>query len=185
LDNLDDIEIDNYRGFFSNRIKSRNKSGGVCLFIKTEIMEQYKVVYCNEHCNNCKTKCCVIDGILWCIVGDVLLGVVYVPPESSIYNDGEIFDNISFTILELCLHFQIDSIFVMDDFNARTGIISDSIVPDKSLLKNNVLPDCINDNVLLSECTDINQRISQDKRMNNRGYKLIDLCRNHDEDIKW
>ena len=135
MDNLDNIEVDNYRGFFSNRIKARNKSGGVCLFIKNSLIEQFKVVFCNDPCENCKSLCSVYDSIVWCIIGDILMGVVYVLPESSAYNDRDIFDNIAFTIIELCAHFKIEEACLMGDFNARTGRLSDVIVPDMSLLK--------------------------------------------------
>ena len=180
LDSLDSIEIDNYKGFFSNRVNARNKSGGVCIFVKKTIIDQFTLTCCNDHCKECVTLCSVLDGVMWCVLGNILLGVVYVPPESSAYNDSDIFDKINFVIAELCSHFRVESVCLMGDFNARSGVLKDFIEPDESLLQYNMLPDYITDSVLRITKGDGCERVSDDHRMNNHGYKLIELCRNQD-----
>ena len=71
-------------------MNSENRSGGVCLFIRNYIYDDFKVTLCNEHCNDCKTICNSLDSILWCIIGDILFVVIHIPPESSPYINNDI-----------------------------------------------------------------------------------------------
>ena len=145
LDNLDTINLSNFKCICSNRVTTRNKSGGVCLFVSDLFTKHYKVIICSEHCGDCKTLCSSTNDMLWCIIGDVLFEIMYIPPESSDYYDVDIFAKISLNILELGSLHNVHSVCLLGDFNARTNTLQDSIVLDESFLQNSILPDHVND----------------------------------------
>ena len=175
------MEIENYVVHCVNRRNPRNKSGGVCLLLKRSLYDLVNVTLCRDHCDVC-TDLCNNDSTLWCVIGNILLGVVYVPPESSGYTEENIFNRLSDEIIDLCVHHSVKSVCMIGDFNARTGNVDDFLLPDESLLKNNVLAEQVNDFILAEDNFDIlpKHRISEDDKTNNYGHKLIELCRNLD-----
>ena len=71
----------------------RVKHGGVCLFIKNDIVHLCREVELNV------TK--HYDGILWCLVGVILIGVVYVPPARSVNLDDELVEHLQNDIIDI------------------------------------------------------------------------------------
>ena len=63
-------------------------------------------------------------------------------------------------------------IIINGDLNARTGCLPDTISPDKYDEEFNI---CLNDNSL--------KRNSQDRKVNQRGNELLDLCKSLDLNI--
>ncbi len=144
----------------------KNRSGGVCIFIKETIYNNYDVILCNDHCDVCKALCNAMDSILWCIIGNVLFSVVYIAPESSVYVDRDIFEKMSLTIVELLSHFNISQVCILGDFNARTGTLQDYILPDESLLRSNVISDYLIDHIIASVNDSIGKRLNSDNTVN-------------------
>lgn len=92
-DDLDVIEIDGYKIEMKNRVKyGRVNSGGIILAYKQELSE-----FINIHETESK-------AVLWFEISkkltyfekNLLIGIVYVPPENSKYSNGD-----SFNMIEL------------------------------------------------------------------------------------
>ena len=75
-------------------------------------------------------------------------------------------------------HFNVNSICIIGDLNARTGSLHDIIVPEEALLKESVLSDFLNDDVLDPTASSIIESVNIDEKTNYFGHKMIDLCRN-------
>lgn len=106
---------------------------------------------------------------------EVLAGTVYIPPEGSVYSNIEIFDKLELELITINANYL--PICLFGDFNARTGVLKDSVEYDKYItndVKQNIM-----DNVLMqSSLQDFNfskERFSEDKVKNNYGYKLISM----------
>ena len=69
----------------------RVRHGGVCLLVKSELVD-----LCTDISINTVNH---YDGVQWCIFGNVLLGVLYIPPRSSANLDIEIFERIQDDIM--------------------------------------------------------------------------------------
>ena len=89
-------------------------------------------------------------------------------PESS---EEHICNRLSDKSIDLCVHHSVKSVCMIGDFNARTGNVDDFLLPDESLLKNNVLAEQVNDFILAEDNFDIlpKHRISEDDKTNNYG----------------
>ena len=62
---------------------------------------------------------------------EIIFSVVYIPPESSIYSDLELFDNLEDKIQSLKPMFENSSFCISGDFNAKTKTLSDIIQFDR------------------------------------------------------
>ena len=128
------------------------------------------------------------DCVLWLHVHEKLLGfnfivgAVYIPHEQSRYYDNDIFDILSGDIVNLNSKFDIP-ICLTGDFNARTSTLDDFITledgvnnNDLSLIESNSFVSNQNLDALGIEMN----RLNCDKKTNNNGYKLVELCKNFD-----
>ena len=59
------------------------------------------------------------DGILWCLVGVILIGVMYVPPARSVNLDDELFEHLQNDIIYINNEYNVESVCLMG--NGRTG----------------------------------------------------------------
>ena len=122
------IQLNGYVYYSSKYHKASHKSGGVGAFIKLSIIEEYKVSMCTEHCIKCNELCNFSNTLhVWFRIGDILFGIVYVPPEGSKYTEHEAFESLSNIILELMEHLECPNVCLIGDFNARTGRLDDCL----------------------------------------------------------
>ncbi|VDI50830.1 Hypothetical predicted protein [Mytilus galloprovincialis] len=145
-DDMDEICIPGYKIKAKNRRKiSRVKSGGIVLGFRENISDCIQVIETNS------------KFVLWCKIsrlfkdGDVILGVVYIPPEYTAYSSPDAFGEIESEYLELSSKYE--NIFMVGDFNARTASEKDYIFIDEND-KNNEL-ECVSVNDTLGlQCID-------------------------------
>ena len=75
-------------------------------------------------------------------------------------------------------------VVLIGDFNARTDLVSDFIEIDKCVAEicgvNTTEDEVFCDKSKLQLFGIETRRFNNDKTVNNNGYKLMDLCRNHD-----
>ena len=179
LDDIDKIDIPGYTLYTNNRkLKSFVKSGGICLAVKDSLITQVHI-----HKN-------MSDYVLWFSLKEpvsskskytIVIGIVYIPPESSPY-----FNKDTFTILqdEINNLSTEKNILLLGDFNARTQSLPDYVIGDtevnSSVELSNELLDYMNEpNKLLNIGIPL-ERANQDKcKPNSHGYKLIELCKNN------
>ena len=101
----------------------------------------------------------------------VLFACVYCPPEGSVYANDDIFTELEQTILdnndgkEICL---------LGDLKAHTAELADF---DLAKGKPAQVEDDINEYEFLIDRGFDLKRYSEDKRTNNYGHKLIDMCK--------
>ena len=112
---------------------------------------------------------------------NIILGTVYIPPEcSNFFNDDEL-SQMESEITSFCSSHKY--VLLSGDFNARTAEMRDYKECDNFLAD---LFDFDNDTInffsVANKLPDYNilqDRKSKDNQTNNNGYKLIDLCKNH------
>ncbi|MEW8548255.1 MAG: reverse transcriptase family protein [Candidatus Thiodiazotropha sp.] len=153
------------------------KSGGISIFFKEKLSKYISKVESDS------------DYVLWIEIQrdllnldeNLIIGVLYVPPENSDYfNDDEL------TLLETEITSFCNThkyVTLTGDFNARTSEMRDYTENDDFLAD---MFDFDTDTVeyftvinKLVESNILKDRISMDKHTNNNGYKLIDICKNH------
>ncbi len=132
------------------------------------------------------------DNVLWltldkCILGQrTLLGIVYVPPESSRFSDISLFDSIENDIFNLSNHNGTKTpVCLGGDFNSWFGTMVDYIKYDDFVL--NDMSICSNTNIqqLQNTCNLDSlgiqlDRKSHNNKTNNFGHRLIQMCKNLD-----
>ena len=100
-----------------NRQSCKARSGGICVFVRDFF---YKYVHVNDPFTN--SSHCVfwftIDERL--LLQKTLFGVVYIPPDNSIYSNIDMFNDIENTLLDNDLQ-----ACLIGDFNAHTGNVSE------------------------------------------------------------
>ncbi|XP_053405613.1 uncharacterized protein LOC128558990 [Mercenaria mercenaria] len=176
VDEHDIIDIDGYT-FFSKPRKQKyiRKSGGVGVLIKESVAKYVDTIDSNSEYImwiKLKPQCTNLET-------DIVLGIVYVPPmHSRFYNDDE-FELFESDIFAICSEYE--HVYISGDFNAQTAEMQDYTKND------DFLSDFFHfDNDTISffdqrskmENSGISlERKSHDKKINNHGYKLIDLCK--------
>ena len=115
---------------------------------------------------------------LACIVGSV-----YLPGESSIHRDRDMFDAINDDILLLKNRFNLP-LCLIGDFNSRTGDLDDSFSIESSVVNNCGLNDFANDLFNLDSnnenLTTIEARKNKDSTVNFNGELLVEFCKAND-----
>ena len=177
--NVDIVSIPGYTCINMDRKKTCFKTGGIAILVKAEIREYVKIL--TENMSKC---------VLWVKYDNpltnhkLIIGAVYIPPESSRHHKTETFDLISDEILCIKIKHKVP-VCMLGDFNARTGNLSDVITaeeidPNAIRTTGITVPDYVStiNQLELKERT-IN-RNNSDKHTNNNGIKLIELCKMHD-----
>ena len=131
--------------------------------------------------SKCTKPLCNFSNTLWFRIGDIIFGIVYVPPEGSKYTDHEAFESLSNIILELMEHLECPNVCLIGDFNARTGRLDDFVVIDDKVMDCNiVIPNEAKDCLSLPNYEIDQLRSSSDTKTNNYGKCLINFCQNID-----
>ena len=148
--------------------KAKRYSGGILVLYKKNLHKFVKVKDNSKE----NTLWLEIDKTLLGMENNLLLGTVYISPEnSSIYSsNSEMEDTFRELYNQLLTFGDYESIIIGGDFNARTGTLKDITINEKnenSFLK---ISNSRNDTDTKRE------RINQDKKINNFGYELRDIC---------
>ncbi|CAG2247197.1 unnamed protein product [Mytilus edulis] len=176
LDDLDEIQCNDFIFHHKNRKKFINKSGGIALGYKSYLESFIKPI---------TTDC---QFVLWFSIDkkvfdspeNVIFGIVYVPPENSSYSSVEAFNDIEREFHKF--NENTNLICLVGDFNARTGNLRDYIEDNdtEDYFVNNVIDITeLTDTKILDELCIPKHRNSPDLVVNNFGRKLVDFCKNN------
>ena len=176
LDIYDDISIPNYT--FLSKVRKQEylrKSGGIGIFVNNNLFKQVEIIESeSEYILWLKIKKCLNND-------DLILGVFYVPPQSSrFYNDHD-FSCFESEITNMCCIYP--NVALTGDANAHTSQLPDYIIEDQFLADHfdfdQTTIDFFNKtNLLLKNDMNLN-RISKDKKSNSIGNTLLDICKNN------
>lgn len=153
-------------------------SGGISVFVKTELYDNIIFESTHECIVWVKLKSSSFDK-------DIIIGIVYFPPEDSSYIHSTNTRTDYFNILqeELCKQSENSNIFLCGDFNARTGILPDYQQSFPGNDGNLATLDCCElDCTNMIACNEIplnvlDNRVSQDKGLNGYGRQLLQICK--------
>ena len=129
LDNINDM-FREFDIFYKNRRLAKRASGGVALLVKKNISNH---VHIHEPTTNFENNISD-DFIMWVKIEklfkvNVLLGITYIPPESSPYSSIDMFHVLENQLMSLADMNM--SLCLMGDLNARTKNLEDMITVDK------------------------------------------------------
>ncbi|CAG2208650.1 unnamed protein product [Mytilus edulis] len=182
LDDLDTVELDNFIFHFKNRKKySNRKSGGIAFGYKRYL----------ENCiTPIQTDCPFwsrpvvqwfsIDEKIFDLKSSVIFGVIYIPPENSIYTSENALSDIELEFFELQRTNKY--ICLLGDFNSRTASLQDfnDLVDTDDFLAQNLIDINEFSNVdILDKLGIQRKRHSTDLNVNSYGRKLIQFCKNN------
>ena len=175
---LKDSILNNFTCIAKKKIKqnSRYKYGGIhgiCTIVSPEFKDKTMAIPETE------SECTLWLKLKLSEKDECILGVVYMPCETSRFYDEEMFSQIENDIVTLKARYKIP-ICLSGDFNAHTGQDDDFINPD------DFLADITGCNMLgeeiMKSCNELNPnftcyRYSQDKaEVNRNGKQLLSLC---------
>ena len=145
--------------------RAKKFSGGVALAVKENLADSVEILRSKS------------DNIMWVRImcqnsdKDFLLGIVYISPTNSSYTKNVLANQFrTWEILtdELAKYRDKFRIGLLGDFNARTGLLTDTIVND------DVQYTCLPDDYTID--LDIIERQNCDNVVNAFGKRLIELC---------
>jgi len=183
LDDTDCVDVPGYTSFCKNRMKYKRKSGGIVLYVKNSLVQYVMIMESEDRRDRIDASALrhykFVDydlsaDVLFCKVDkqvfgkDILIGGVYYPPENSPYFDRQAFKNLENSVAFL----EFDSICLMGDFNARTGVLSD-VDLDESVCSGDEFWSTAGDFI----CMQPPERFSLDKSVNFMGLELLDFCK--------
>ena len=178
LDKTDIICMPGYN-FISMPRKQKyvRKSGGIGFFVKDEIYDYVSHVESSS------------DYITWLKIKrsysnteqDIMIGVIYVPPQSSRYYNADDFVALKEETTSVCS--KSDYVYLTGDFNAQTANMKDYTCLDRSFdkfldLDQDTISFFDEKSFLVQNNIQV-ERFSVDKKKNNTGYRVIDLCKNN------
>lgn len=165
-----------YKKARPRRKRAKRDSGGLCVFIKNSISNLFHFIEWNNE-----------DGMLFKILNNhtyslknIYMFFCYMRPDSSSRNDlisdFDVFDTLSNKVCDLR---KDNEIIVIGDLNSRCGTLKDFIISIDSNfdpIESDVFNEfCITENDLLSANIPA-LRNNEDKKLNDFGHKLINLC---------
>ena len=165
LDELDQIAFPGFKLITKNRLFKRKASGGVAALISEKVQSRVSLI------NNTQQ-----DSLWLKFKGnndqrDMVLCLIYVPPENSNYSNISIFDNIEDNFIDLKSKNEDFDICIACDLNARTANLKDYL--EVSDHENEYL--C--NEMSLNSCDIQQSRNNDDKVVNSYGNRLLTLCK--------
>ena len=147
---------------------AKRNSGGILILYRSTLHNSIKIGNQSDE-NIIWLK---IDRKLLGTEGDLQLGTIYISPfNSSIYKAENRKNNTFEALYNQIASFEPNQpIIVGGDFNARTGNLKDIVINGKNENIYLQLPDY----VYSKSCT--RERVNQDKKINDFGYELRDIC---------
>ncbi|CAG2195334.1 unnamed protein product [Mytilus edulis] len=176
LDDVDEIDCDNFIFHYKNRKKLANhKSGGIALGFK-KYLDKY-IKYIQSDCQF--VLWFSIDKKVLDLPKDAIFGIIYIPPINTSYTSEDAFTEIEFELQNFCS--KTNYITMLGDFNSRTGNLSDFYNIDKDSSFENNFTDYneLSDVDVLDELGIPRLRNSIDTVVNGYGRKFIDFCKNN------
>ena len=176
LDCTDVIDIKGYQFINIPREKKyERKSGGIGAFIKDNLPYHTETIKTNT------------DYIFWVKLKqhhtsrEFIIGTIYIPPEQSRFYSDDEYDMLESCITDMCS--KHEHVFLFGDYNAQTGesleyietddFLSDLFDYDQETINYlNQKPNMLKYNIPL-------KRKSMDKKKNNHGFRIIELCKNN------
>jgi hypothetical protein len=145
---------------------------GLAILVKNSISDYVTVL--EETTSNC---------VLWLHIKqevcgrEVIISGVYIPGECSYLYEASQFDDITDDIVSL--QAKVDALIaLLGDFNARTGLLDDFMeIEDKVELVCDVDEELCTKNDMLESIGIVTDVFNEDKRVNNNGRNLIELCK--------
>ncbi|CAG2192228.1 unnamed protein product [Mytilus edulis] len=176
LDDLDEINFEDFTFHYKNRKKITSfRSGGIALGYRSQYA---KFIHCIE------TDCPFVlwfrvDRILFRTEDDIIMGIVYIPPENTRYTSENAMSEIEIEFLELQKN--SNCIFLLGDFNSRTANEQDffNISDFEEHLTEFIDVNEFNDIHVLDDLKIPRIRNSSDTVVNSYGRKLIQFCKNN------
>lgn len=156
---------------------SYRRSGGIVVGYKRSLKDYVSFVHTDsKYVHWLKLKSDLVHS-----VEDLILGIVYIPPENSVYSSSEAFNEIELDFLNLKSTFS--HICLISDFNSRTSDKDDFIELDDISNHEYDLDDpdldCLSNIFELQNMGVSKTRKSFDKTKNNFGNILLNFCRNN------
>ena len=175
-DDTDQVDIPGFEIYMKNRFKfKRVRSGGI-----TPAIREHLHNYIHEIDSNSRyVKWFKLDKNAFNEGGDILFGIVYIPPENSSYCVGDPYGELEQEYVRLSASY--DFVCLLGDFNARTSASDDYIEISKN--DDAVVHEILENNDQLDVFTNFNiplKRKSRDERKNNFGNQLLDMCKYND-----
>lgn len=176
---LPNVQIPNYKLFVKNRTIYKHKSGGVAIYVKNTLSKYIKMLD-NHDSDNSIWLLCNKDLIGF----EFLLCAIYIPPESSIYSNIDLFDRLEDEVISFSSPINADNIPILlaGDFNSWCGEISDFIenCTDDPVFNFDIDVSINSASINSLDTLGIQTlRSSKHKRVNNYGNRLIQLCKNN------
>lgn len=177
------IEIPGYTLFFHNRnCLSRYRSGGIALVVKNTLLPYVKI---DQNRNRKLALFFTISKEIFRqnhFIEDIHCAVVYIPPQGSKYTLEDPYLELQEEIFRYCEGSK--HVLLFGDFNSRCKNIPDYVVYDEFISDIHGMRDLYEENNSMLHmfhlCNVPLSRKSVDKSVNNYGYYLLDLCKNHD-----
>ena len=161
LDELDQIAFPGFKLITKNRLFKRKASGGVAALISEKVQSRVSLI------NNTQQ-----DSLWLKYKGNndqrnMVLCLIYVPPENSNYSNISIFDEIEDNFIDLKSKNEDFDICIAGDLNARTANLKDYLeVSDHE-------NECLCNEMSLNSCDIQQSRNNIDKVVNNYCNRLI------------
>ncbi|MES9880523.1 MAG: reverse transcriptase family protein [Sedimenticola sp.] len=176
LDAFDIISIPNYTLFTKHRKQNYfRKSGGIGIFVKDNISPFIQEIISDSEYVHWLS----VNKDFTSLEENIIIGTVYIPPSNSRFFNDDDFMNLEMEMVSMCSTYKY--VFVTGDTNGRTGEIADYTPADNFLSD---LFDYDMDSIsffnadnCLTELGISKDRKSLDKRKNQIGYRLLDICR--------
>ena len=179
LDTIDEanINIDGFKPFYHHRKMFNRKSGGIAIFVKSDIACYVKTL---TPCENAYVLWVEIDEKA--LGYELIIGAVYIPPPDSPYSTGHEYELILRDLIDFNANNNNSKVCIIGDMNSRTGVLPDFVETDTHLLRAVGL-DEFHDELFVDrnslETLGIpSERFNEDKSVDENGKKLIDLCIN-------
>ena len=177
-DSLETLIIPGYKLLCKHRKHiSKKKSGGIIVAYKEGLDKHISYIDSDSKqvlwfkISNSLTKC-----------GHILCGVVYIPPENSVYAVESPYSEIEAELRSLINTNNCSSVIMLGDYNSRSRNLEDFTIPDVDIFEHNDLRE-----VYEEMQTDLNyfeqnpsnvslRRQNPDGGINNYGYRLVEFC---------
>ena len=177
LDNADVISVQGYT-FYSQPRKQKyiRKSGGLGFFVQDNLTKFITILEStSEYIAWLK-----ISNRLQSLKADIQIGAVYIPHQSRFFNEDE-HEYLEHEVTSACG--SDNYVCILDDFNAQTADLEDLTKNDTFLSEHfhfdQQTDDFFDQNCALEKYNLNLKRLSKDKKKNNSGFRLIDMCKNN------
>ena len=173
-DDLDTINLPGFIFHMKNRQKYGKKSGGIILAYKEKLNNHLELLETDSK----YTFWFKLSSVFSKIDEDVVFGIVYIPPENSVYHQPDTFDQVENEIRSFSQNFKY--ICLLGDFNGRTADEPDYFEIETHEHEQD-FSEFMQDNLNCLETLNIDRkRKSMDTVKNRSGQKLLELCKGND-----